>query len=213
MAISTINAPAAGTPLPFDSVGGAQYPLSKITFGAEGASVPVADANGARLPVKIGEALPAGANNIGIVDLSAASLAALETVTVGGTVELGAATLAALETITATGPLTDAQLRAAAVPVSVAEPSARTLASNITLAAGATSTQITAVAAGSYIFEAVFTGADLQLQRLGPDGLTWINAGTLAASGSVGVVLAANDTLRLRNNSGGSITGLFARVA
>jgi hypothetical protein len=203
-----ITAPAAGVIFATDELtGGVHWPYAKLAFGPDNSATPVADANGARLPVKVGEALPAGTNNIGIVDLSAGTLAALETI------ELGAATLAALETITVTGPLTDAQLRAAAVPVSVAEPSARTLASNITLAAGAASTQITAVAAGSYIFEAVFTGADLQLQRLGPDGLTWINAGTLAASGSVGVVLAANDTLRLRNNSGGSITGLFARVA
>lgn len=37
---------------------------------------------------------------------------------IAGTVELGASSLAALESVTAVGPLTDAQLRAAAVPVS-----------------------------------------------------------------------------------------------
>lgn len=55
----------------------------------------------------------------GTVELGVASLAALETITVGGSVELGATSLAALESITATGPLTDAQLRATPVPVSL----------------------------------------------------------------------------------------------
>lgn len=54
------------------------------------------------------------------IDLGSTSLAALESVTVGGTVELGATSLAALESITATGPLTDTQLRATAVPTSLA---------------------------------------------------------------------------------------------
>lgn len=53
----------------------------------------------------------------GTVELGSASLAALESITVGGTVELGATSLAALESITATGPLTDTQLRASAVLV------------------------------------------------------------------------------------------------
>lgn len=52
------------------------------------------------------------------IPLDVASLAALESITVGGTVELGATSLAALESITATGPLTDTQLRASPVPVS-----------------------------------------------------------------------------------------------
>ncbi|PTL55748.1 hypothetical protein [Paraconexibacter algicola] len=66
----------------------------------------------------------------GEVALTSGTLAALESVTaaVTGTVDLGAGTLAALESVTATiagsvavtGPLTDAQLRASAVPVSAA---------------------------------------------------------------------------------------------
>lgn len=194
MAVQTVAAPAAGTALPFDVIGGASYPLSKLAFGAEGATVLIADANGARLPVVA--TLATGQ----VVALDAATLAALETIGIAGTVQVA-------------GPLTDVQLRAEPVQVAVAEPPARVLANNISLASGATGTQVTAVAAGSYIFEAIFTGADLQLQRLGPDGSTWINAGVLAASGSVGVVLAAGDTIRLRNNSGAAISGLWARVA
>ncbi len=202
-----VTAPAAGVVFATDEIGtpGVHYPITKLAFGADGTVTLVADAAGARLPVTIGGTLPAFASPPAVtIGGTLPAFASPPAVTIGGTlpgfasppaVELGASTLAALESI------------------SVNEPPARVLASNISLAAGATSTAITAVAAGSYIFEAIFTGADLQLQRLGPDGATWINAGTLASSGSAGVVLAANDTLRLRNNSGAAITGLHARVA
>jgi len=64
----------------------------------------------AAILLALGAPLQAG----GTVALDAPTLAALETITVA----LDAASLAALESITATGPLTDAQLRATAVPVS-----------------------------------------------------------------------------------------------
>jgi len=54
-----------------------------------------------------------GGGGGGTVTIDGPSLAALETIS------LDAASLAALEAITATGPLTDAQLRATAVPVAV----------------------------------------------------------------------------------------------
>ena len=54
-----------------------------------------------------------------VMTLDAEALAALESVTIGGVVALDAPTLAALESINATtGGLTDAQLRATAVPIS-----------------------------------------------------------------------------------------------
>jgi hypothetical protein len=188
-----IAAPAAGTIFATDDIGGVHYPYAKLVWGPNDTAIPVADANGQRLPVVI--TIPTGQQ----VGLDAPTLAALGTVdaNVTGIVALDAATLAALENIT----------------VAVQEPPALVLATAATLAAGAATAPLTGVQAGSYIFEAIFTGADLQLQRLGPDGATWINAGVLAASGSVGVVLAANDSIRLRNNSAASITGLFARVA
>jgi hypothetical protein len=167
-----IAAPAAGTIFATDDIGGVHYPYAKLVWGPNDTAIPVADANGQRLPVVI-------------------------TIPTGQQIGLDAATLAALENIT----------------VVVQEPPALVLATAATLAAGAATAPLTGVQAGSYIFEAIFTGADLQLQRLGPDGATWINAGVLAASGSVGVVLAANDAIRLRNNSAASITGLHARVA
>ncbi len=112
-----ITAPGTGTVLASDDLAGVHYPITKLAFGADGTATQIADGTGTRLPVtiggtlpafaatptfNIGAALPAGANNIGIVDLSAAALSALETITVGGTVELGATTLAALENTTVT---------------------------------------------------------------------------------------------------------------
>lgn len=73
-----ITAPAAASVFATDEIGGVHYPRQKISIGADGAASDVSSAN--PLPV----------------DLSAASLAALETT------ELGATSLAALENITAT---------------------------------------------------------------------------------------------------------------
>jgi hypothetical protein len=78
------------------------------------ASGPLTDAQLRASPVEISGFVEISA---GTLELGATSLAALENITVGGTVELGATSLAALETVTASGPLTDAQLRAALVPV------------------------------------------------------------------------------------------------
>lgn len=189
----TVIAPAAGAVFATDLLAGAHWPYAKLAFGPDNIAVPVADLAGARLPVL-------------------ATLASGQSIALAGAIE--------------TNGVTDSQLRASPIrvalansavtvtgTVSVAEPPARMLAAAGTLAAGGATTPVTAVAAGSYIFEAIFIGSDLQLQRLGPDGASWINAGVLAAAGSVGVVLAANDTLRLRNNSAAAITGLHARVA
>jgi hypothetical protein len=100
-----IVAPATGTTFLTDELaGGVHAPVTKVAFGGNGTATPVADASGERLPVKVAEALPAGSNAIGTVELGATSLAALESVNaaVTGTVELGATSLAALETVTAT---------------------------------------------------------------------------------------------------------------
>lgn len=189
----TVIAPAAGAVFATDLLAGAHWPYAKLAFGHENSAVPVADAIGARLPVL-------------------ATLASGQSIALAGAVE--------------TNGVTDSQLRASPIrvliaddavtvtgTVAMAEAPAVTIASGSSLPSGSTMAPVTGIPAGSYIFEAIFTGSDLQLQRLGPDGTTWINAGVLAASGSVGVVLAANDSIRLRNNSGASITGCHARVA
>lgn len=180
----TVTAPAAGAVFATDLLAGAHWPYAKLAFGPENSAVPVADSDGTRLPVL-------------------ATLASGQQIAIAGLVE--------------TSGLTDAQMRASPVSVTgavtLAEPAAVVLATGASLAAGSASTVLTGISAGSFIFEAIFAGSDLQLQRRGPDGLTWINAGVLAASGSAGVVLAAGDVIRLRNNSGAVINGLFARLA
>lgn len=86
---NNITAPAGGVVFATDEVGGVHFPYAKLAFGADDSAFAVADGTGARLPVKVGEALPAGSNNIGIVDLSAASLAALETISIGTALPAG----------------------------------------------------------------------------------------------------------------------------
>ncbi len=89
-----ITAPGAGAVLATDEIGGVHWPFSRLAFGPDGTSTRVADADGARLPVAIGGTLPA--------------FAATPTVNIG-----------TAPTINVAGPLTDAQLRATAVPVSL----------------------------------------------------------------------------------------------
>lgn len=45
--------------------GGVLHPYTKLEFGASGTQTEVADSNGSRLPVKVGDPLPAGTNIIG----------------------------------------------------------------------------------------------------------------------------------------------------
>lgn len=89
------------------------------------------------------------------------------------------------------------------------------LASNVTLAAGATSQPVTNLPAGTYIFGAQFSGTSpsLVLEYLGPDGTNYLTLATLTVSGSQGVVLGSNTTLRLRNSGANSITSLYAIVS
>ncbi len=87
-----VTAPATGLVFATDDLAGVNWPYAKLAFGPDGAAVPVADANGARLPVQIGGTLPA--------------FAATPTVNIG-----------TAPTINVAGPLTDVQLRAAALPV------------------------------------------------------------------------------------------------
>ena len=76
-----VTAPAAGLIFATDELTGAvHWPYAKIAFGADGAAVPVADANGARLPVLIGGAvpLPTGAAAETTLAALSAKIAALE---------------------------------------------------------------------------------------------------------------------------------------
>lgn len=93
MAYGTITAPAEGAILPVDTIGGTDFPRTKISFGAEGS---VTDVNsGAPLPVSI----------TGSAAVTGTFWQATQPVSIAGTVAVS-------------GPLTDTQLRATAVPVS-----------------------------------------------------------------------------------------------
>lgn len=130
--------------------GAAKWPFAKLAWGALDTAEVVDDAAGKRVPVKVGEALPAGTNNIGDVDVAtlpalpagANNIGDVDVVTVpaplnvvGGGTQAAAlrVTVASDSTgvlsvddnggsLTVDGPLTDTQLRAAAVPVSLPTP-------------------------------------------------------------------------------------------
>lgn len=85
---------------------------------------------------------------------------------------------------------------------------AYTLASALaSIADGGASDPITGVASGSYIWAltaGTWAGATIKLQALGPDGATWldVSGSSLAANGTVGVVVGANASLRLAATGG-----------
>lgn len=93
-------------------------------------------------------------------------------------------------------------------------PEPRMLASNATLAAGATTTGVTGVAGSGYIWSTVMNGTSPQLvlEWLGPDGATWLTLDTVTASGSKGIGASPNASLRLRNAGANAITGLYSRI-
>jgi len=87
--------------------------------------------------------------------------------------------------------------------------------SPVTIAGSGNAAFAANVTGGSYIFNAVFGGTtpSLKLQSLAADGVTYQDVGTaLTASGSVGVVVGQNATLRLLNNTANPITGLSANL-
>lgn len=90
------------------------------------------------------------------------------------------------------------------------------LASNIS----ATGDQpATTVYGGDYVFSVVatnFNGASVQLQSLGPDGLSYQNLGAAKTandtSGGTGIGLGSNARVRI-TISGGTPTGLYASLS
>lgn len=70
MADNVIADPGAGgATFATDEIGGVHYARSKVVWGPDGTANDTDDASGKRLPVKVSEALPAGTNNIGDVDV------------------------------------------------------------------------------------------------------------------------------------------------
>lgn len=93
-------------------------------------------------------------------------------------------------------------------------PEPQMLASNATLAPGATTAPVTGIAGAAYIWSYVFSSAapQLALEFLGPDGATWLAIATVTAGGAQMVGMSPNSTIRLRNAGTSPITGLYSRI-
>jgi hypothetical protein len=93
-------------------------------------------------------------------------------------------------------------------------PEPQMLASNATLAAGATTAPVTGIAGAVYVWSYVLSGTtpQLVLEFQGPDGATWIPMATVTGNGAQNIVLSPNSTIRLRNGGANPITGLTARI-
>ena len=109
--VDNITAPAVGTVLATDDIGGVHYPRTKISFGADGAATDVA--SGAPFPVTLG---------LTDAQLRATPVPVSGTVAVTGTffqvTQPVSGTVGVSGSVSVTGPLTDTQLRATALPVS-----------------------------------------------------------------------------------------------
>lgn len=77
---AVVNPGVGGITVATDDIGGIHFPRTKMCWGADGSANDTSVAN--PMPVVQTGALPAGANNIGTVELSATALSALETITV-----------------------------------------------------------------------------------------------------------------------------------
>lgn len=99
------NEASGGAVFATDDDGTAHHPYVKLEFGPDNTQTKVADSNGARLPVKVGESvLPTGAATqatlASVLTAAEAVQAAVEgTLTVAGEVSLDSASLAALELV------------------------------------------------------------------------------------------------------------------
>jgi hypothetical protein len=184
--------------MPYNIIQGDGTPASVPDFNPNGRA-----AQGASAPVVLSNEDKAAIDTLAIL------LAAVRDRLPAGGVAADASLLAVRDRLPQAGAASEATLAAILLAL---YPPARSLGAAINLAAGAASAPITQVVGASYLFEAIFTGTGLVLQRLGPDDSTWINAGTLNASGSIGVVLGANDTVRLFNSSNAGIAVAAAGI-
>jgi hypothetical protein len=124
--ILTVDRNAANIDIAAKEVGGIKLPRNILTDPDGNDLTPLTDTALRATPVPVSGTVELGSTSLaalesitvaGTIEMGATSLAALENVTVGGTLELGATSLAALESVSAVGPLTNAELRAVAVPV------------------------------------------------------------------------------------------------
>lgn len=88
-----------------------------------------------------------------------------------------------------------------------------TLANNATLAVGAAGPTVTVPRGAYFFFDAAFSGSSpsLSLQRLGPDGTTWLDVVIRTTAGSGDPVGIPNGSqLRVYNAGSGSLTAVSA---
>lgn len=93
----------------------------------------------------------------------------------------------------------------------------RSLANNVAIAAGATTTPVANIPGGTYILtvQGAFGVGTISIESLGPDGVNYVAANpavALTATGSVGVVIPNSATVRLRNTGGTGATAIFASL-
>lgn len=92
------------------------------------------------------------------------------------------------------------------------------LATNATLAAGASTTPMTVSKTSSYGWNYILSGTSpsLKLQSLGADGTTWVDIATVTASGAQRIDIFAGSTgaqVRLFNAGANPITALSSTLA
>jgi hypothetical protein len=167
----TVTAPAVGVAFATDEIAGVHWPFAKLAFGAADAALRVADADGFRLPVSLGGSLP--------------GFAAPPVVNIG-----------TAPTLAVSGPLTDAQLRSAAVPVAVQALATTTRAYDFAAGqrlttAGSGQVRSAAVAAAEVLLHASVRG----FFRVG-------DAAVAAGVGAGSIPLAADEKFHLRITAG-----------
>lgn len=166
-----VTAPAVGVAFATDEIAGVHWPFAKLAFGAADAALRVADADGFRLPVSLGGSLP--------------GFAATPTFNIG-----------TAPTLAVAGPLTDAQLRSAAVPVAVQALATTTRAYEFAAGqrittAGSGQVRSAAVAASEVLLHASVRG----FFRVG-------DASVVASVGAGSIPLAADEKFHLRITTG-----------
>jgi len=87
------------------------------------------------------------------------------------------------------------------------------LASNQTIAATTGTTPTTSIQGGSYLWDVQFTGTSVTLQSLGSDGVTWRDVATRTTSGTTGVVIGQNASVRLYNSNNNAVTGVYSSLS
>jgi hypothetical protein len=208
----TLNAGSGGSTLAADDVSSVWYQMIKLAFGAldtatlvsSSAGLPVAQQGTWNVTNVSGTvSLPTGASTAAKQPaLGTAGAASADVLTVQGVASMtplkvdgSGVTQPVSGTVTATGPLTDTQLRATAVPVSLASAPSTAVTNAGTFAVQVTSAPSTAVTnAGTFAVQAAATQSGTWTVQPGNTANTtaWLVAEQAATAGGVSVSHAAS---------------------